>query len=61
MDSSAGRSAVLRRGLGRNRRLEVKVLWTQDLTYSGRLVVDKVRETDNVADVGTKRLSGPVS
>ena len=59
LDSSAARSAVLRRGVGRIRHLEVKVLWIQDHTNSGRLVVDKIKGTENVADIGTKPLPGP--
>ena len=59
LDSSAARSAVLRRGVGRIRHLEVKVLWIQDLTNAGRLVVDKIKGTENVADIGTKPLPGP--
>ncbi len=59
-DSGAGRSALLRRGVGRTRHLEVKVLWIQDMTNSGGLLVDKVRGTEDVADIGTKPLSGPV-
>jgi hypothetical protein len=60
IDSSAARSAVLRRGVGRIRHLEVKVLWIQDMTTSGRLLVDKIKGTENMADIGTKPLSGPV-
>ncbi len=59
LDSSAARSAVLRRGVGRIRHLEVKVLWIQDHTNSGRLVVDKIKGTENPADIGTKPLPGP--
>ena len=41
MDSSAGRSVLLEVGLGRTRHLDVKVLWSQDQTCSGRVVIDK--------------------
>ena len=41
MDSSAGRSVLLQVGLGRTRHWDVKVLWSQDQTCSGRVVVDK--------------------
>ena len=50
IDSSAGRSALLWRCVGRIRHLEVKVLWIQDMTNCGRLLVDKVKGTENVAD-----------
>ncbi len=60
LGSSAARSAVLRRGVGRIRHLEVKTLWIQDHTASGRLVVDKIKGTENVADIGTKPLAGPI-
>ena len=58
-DSAAGRSALLRRGVGRMRHMQVKLLWVQDLTSSGRLLVDKIRGTLNPADIGTKPLAGP--
>lgn len=56
MDSSAGRSVLLRRGVGRIRHLEVKVLWIQDETARGRLLIDKVPGDQNTADIGTKPL-----
>ncbi len=40
---------MLCRGVGRVRHVEVKVLWIQDVTSGGRLLVDKVRGTENVA------------
>jgi hypothetical protein len=56
-DSSAARSAMMRRGVGRMRHMEVKVLWLQDMVARGRCLVDKVPGVENPADIGTKPLS----
>ena len=40
MDASAARSVLCHQGVGRIRHLEVKVLWIQDMTNCGRLLVD---------------------
>ena len=45
MDSSAARSAMSRRGVGRMRHMEVKVLWIQDMVFKGRLLLEKVAGT----------------
>ena len=57
-DSSAGRAISLRKGTGKMRRLQVKYLWLQDATYEKRLNVEKVKGTENPADVVTKYLTG---
>jgi hypothetical protein len=57
-DSSAGRAISLRKGTGKMRHLQVKYLWLQDATFEKRLKVDKVRGTENPADVCTKYLTG---
>ena len=55
-DSSAGRAISLRKGTGKLRHLQVKYLWIQDALFEKRLTIDKVKGTDNPADVGTKFL-----
>ena len=55
-DSSAGRSISLRKGTGKLRHLQVKYLWIQDALFEKRLVVEKVKGTENPADIGTKYL-----
>ena len=56
-DSSAGRSISLRKGSGKLRHLQVKYLWLQDATFEKRLKVEKVKGTENPADVATKFLT----
>ena len=56
-DSSAGRSISLRKGTGKMRHLQVKYLWLQDATFEKRLTVEKVKGTENPADVATKFLT----
>ena len=53
-DSSAAKSFVATRGLGKMRHIEVKLLWLQEAVQKGRPQVGKVRGTANVADVLTK-------
>jgi len=55
-DSSAGRSISLRKGTGKVRHLQVKYLWIQDALFDKRLTLEKVKGTDNPADIGTKYL-----
>ena len=55
-DSSAAKSFVATRGLGKMRHLEVKDLWMQELVRKGRLKVAKVRGDQNPADPLTKFL-----
>ena len=55
-DSSAGRSISLRKGTGKLRHLQVKYLWIQDALFEKRLVVEKVKGSENPADIGTKYL-----
>ena len=56
-DSSAAKSFVSRRGLGRMRHLELRHLWIQREVGLGIVMVEKVAGTDNPADVLTKFLS----
>ena len=56
-DSSAAKSFVCRRGLGRMRHLEIRDLWLQKEVSEGRVEVSKVLGTENPADLMTKVLA----
>eukprot|EP00973_Karenia_brevis_P026810 3699668-Karenia_brevis.AAC.1 len=56
-DSSAAKSFVCRRGLGKMRHLEIRELWLQKEVADGKLLVEKVPGEDNPADLMTKILS----
>lgn len=56
-DSSAAKSFVCRRGLGRMRHLEIRDLWLQKEVADGLLEVFKVKGDSNPADLMTKILS----
>ena len=56
-DSSAAKSFVCRRGLGKMKHLEIRDLWLQKEVADGRLIVSKVRGEENPADLMTKILS----
>ena len=56
-DSSAAKSFVNRRGLGKMRHLEIRDLWLQAEVEQGRLEVHKVKGDQNAADLMTKVLS----
>ena len=53
-DSSAAKSFASRRGLGRNRHVEVKWLWLQSAVARGRFKLQKILGATNPADVCTK-------
>ena len=53
-DSSAAKSFASRRGLGRNRHVEVKWLWLQSAVAQGRFKLLKILGSQNPADVCTK-------
>jgi len=55
-DSSAAKSFVSRRGLGRMRHLEIRDLWLQKEVQDGNLLVEKILGTENPADLMTKVL-----
>eukprot|EP00973_Karenia_brevis_P050641 7032964-Karenia_brevis.AAC.1 len=55
-DSSAAKSFVCRRGLGKMRHLEIRDLWLQKEVHDGKLVVHKVPGEENPADLMTKIL-----
>ena len=56
-DSSAAKSFVHRRGLGRMRHLDIRDMWLQKEILDGRLIVDKISGLKNPADLMTKVLS----
>ena len=56
-DSSAAKSFVSRRGLGKMRHLELRDLWLQREVGDGKVVVKKVPGTENPSDAMTKFLS----
>ena len=55
-DSSAAKSFVCRRGLGRMRHLEIRDLWLQKEVREGRVEVSKIPGVQNPADLMTKVL-----
>ena len=56
-DSSAAKSFVSRRGLGKMRHLELRDLWLQREVGEGKVVVKKIPGAENPADAMTKFLS----
>jgi len=57
MDNSAGRSFLLRSGVGRIRHISVHVLWMQQRVKQKGLIPSRVPSRENPADLGTKRLA----
>lgn len=55
-DSSAAKSFVARRGLGRMRHLDIRDLWLQKEVAEGKVEVSKIFGTENPADLMTKFL-----
>ena len=55
-DSSAAKSFVSRRGLGKMRHLQIRDLWLQKEVVDGLLEVEKLAGTENPADLMTKIL-----
>ena len=55
-DSSAAKSFVARRGLGRMRHIEVRDLWLKEEVRKGLVEVEKVKGSENPADLMTKFL-----
>ena len=53
-DSSAAKSFASRRGLGRNRHVEVKWIWLQSTVAQGKFRLRKIPGAMNPADVCTK-------
>ena len=57
VDSSAAKSFVSRRGMGKMRHMEVKWFWLQEEVKKGKVVVLKVKGEKNPADIVTKYLT----
>ena len=55
-DSSAAKSFVARRGMGRMRHIEVRDLWLKEEVRKGMVAVEKVKGSENPADLMTKFL-----
>ncbi len=55
-DSSAAKSFVSRRGLGKMKHLEIRDLWLQREVGLGKVIVNKVDDPRNPADLMTKIL-----
>eukprot|EP00973_Karenia_brevis_P024373 3361542-Karenia_brevis.AAC.1 len=53
-DSSAAKSFVCRRGLGKMKHLGLRDLWLQKEVQEGRFAVSKVPGEENQADLMTK-------
>ena len=56
-DSSAAKSFLSRRGLGKMKHIEICDLWLQEEVLKGQVEVMKVLGTENPADLMTKFLS----
>ena len=56
-DSSAAKSFVSRRGLGKMRHIEIRDLWLQKEAKEGKAIVHKIPGTENPADLMTKILT----
>ena len=60
VDSSAALGVVKRKGNGKLRHIKVGMLWVQEKRESGELKYDKVKGSENPADLMTKYLAGTV-
>ncbi len=56
-DSSAAKSFVSRRGLGKMRHLEISDLWLQKEVREGKVEINKVPVKEHPADLMTKILN----
>ena len=59
IDNSACRYILSRAGCGRVRHLSTRILWMQQRVERKELTVGSVPSSENLADIGTKRLSVP--
>ena len=57
IDNSACRYILSRAGCGRVRHLSTRILWMQQRVERKELMVGPVASTENVSDIGTKRLA----
>ncbi len=56
-DSSSAKSIAHRRGVGRLKHLDIRLLWMQRFVKQRYLRLKKIHTVDNVADLNTKSLS----
>ena len=54
IDSNAAKATASRRGLGKTRHVELKYLWLQEMTKSGRVKMRRILGEQNLADHLTK-------
>ena len=57
IDAEATEHSLHRHGIGKMKHIDVAHLWVQDEVKSNRLRVRRVKNEDNLADIGTKALS----
>ena len=50
-----------RHGFGKMKHIDVADLWLQDVVKSNRLRVRRVKNEDNLADIGTKAISSKIT
>ena len=58
-DAEAAKGIASRMGLGKTRHIAVHFLWVQERIRNGDFGLQKVKGTENPADLFTKFLSGP--
>ena len=61
VDANATIGTLHRRGLGKQRHVEVEELWLQQEISKKKIAVSKVRGTENTADIGTKPVKKEVA
>ena len=54
VDSSTAQSVSSRKGVGKTKHVEVKLLWIQEVVWGSRIVVQRVAGDRNPADLLTK-------
>ena len=59
-DTSVAKSISNRKGLGRQRHIEVNQLWLQDKVYKGEITLNKVKTDENIADALAKAVGAAV-
>ena len=55
-DSSSAKSYASRRGLGKQRRVQTRYLWIQDMIAANSFVIRNLPTTSNVSDILTKAI-----
>ena len=58
-DSNAAGALCSRKGLGKQRHVETRFLWVQDMVALGKLRIRKIPGESNVSDILTKSVTGP--